>query len=354
MTLSAAPPTSAATNSPTHTRAAMLYGAKDLRTTELEIPVLGDNDVLVQVAAVGVCGSDMHYYDAGKNGQNILRQPTVLGHEAAGVVVAAGPASTVAVGTRVAVEPAIGCGNCETCRNGDYNICPTGTCFGSPPTHGTMTEFLVAPTRAVHPLPASIDTVIGSMIEPLAVAVWAVQRAQVRIGHSVLVTGAGPIGLLVAQVARAAGATSITVTDINDDRLAVAIEIGATRTINTATTPLGEIPTYDRVIECTGIPPVLWSTIRTVKPHGRVTVVGQAAPTVDGLPLAFLQRFEIDLVTAFRYAHAFPKAIALVESGAVNIERIVTGRFALDQAADAVQAPVKDPRHLKVVVTPQP
>jgi L-iditol 2-dehydrogenase len=98
---------------------------------------------------------------------------------------------------------------------------------------------------------------------------------------------------------------------------------------------------------------VLWSTIRTVNPHGRVTVVGQAAPSVDGLPLAHLQRYEIDLVTAFRYAHAFPIAIALVESGAVHINRIVTGRFPLDQAADAVQAPVKDPRHLKVVVTPQ-
>jgi L-iditol 2-dehydrogenase len=353
MTLTAAPPSPVPSTLPAQTRAAMLYGARDLRTTELEIPALRGDDVLVQVAAVGVCGSDMHYYDTGRNGQNILRQPTVLGHEAAGVIVAAGPASTVAVGTRVAVEPAIGCGNCDTCRNGDYNICPTGTCFGSPPTHGTMTEYLVAPSRAVHPLPHSIDTVTGSMIEPLAVAVWAVQRAQIRLGHSVLVTGAGPIGLLVSQVARAAGATEVTVTDINDDRLAVAAELGATRTINTATTGLGETPYYERVIECTGIPAVLWSTIATVKPHGRVTVVGQAAPSVDGLPLAFLQRYEIDLVTAFRYAHAFPKAVALVSSGAVNIDRIITGRFTLDEAADAVQAPGKDPRHLKVVVTPQ-
>jgi L-iditol 2-dehydrogenase len=216
-----------------------------------------------------------------------------------------------------------------------------------------MTQYLVAPSRAVHPLPETIDTVTGSMIEPLAVAVWAVQRAQINIGHRVLVTGAGPIGLLVTQVARAAGATEITVTDINDDRLAVAAELGATRTINTATTPLDDIPVQDRVIECTGIPAVLWSTIRTVAPHGRVTVVGQAAPTVDGLPLAFLQRYEIDLVTAFRYANAFPTAIALVESGAVDINRIITGRYTLDQAADAVQAPVNDPRHLKVVVTPQ-
>lgn len=353
MTTTTSPNARATMTRPVTTRAAMLYGARDLRTAELDIPALGKNDVLVQVAAVGVCGSDMHYYAAGRNGQNILRQPMVLGHEAAGTVVATGAAATIAIGTRVAVEPAIGCGTCQTCRSGDYNICPTGTCFGSPPTHGTMTQYLVAPGRAVHPLPDSIDIETGSMIEPLAVAVWAVQRAQVRIGHRVLVTGAGPIGLLVTQVAKAAGATAITVTDINDDRLAVAAELGATTTINTATAVLGETPTHDRVIECTGIPTVLWSAIRTVKPHGRVTVVGQAAPTVDGLPLAFLQRFEIDLVTAFRYAHAFPTAIALVESGAVDIARIVTGRFPLDQAADAVQAPVNDPRHLKVVVLPQ-
>lgn len=338
---------------PTTTRAAVLHGAGDLRTTELPIPALGPDDVLIQVAAVGVCGSDMHYFAHGRNGTNVLRQPTVLGHEAAGTVVAAGAAAPVAVGTAVAVEPAVGCGTCRTCREGDYNVCPTGRCFGSPPTHGVMTQYLLAPARAVHPLPDEIDLITGALIEPLAVAVWAVRRAQVGLGHRVLVTGAGPIGLLVAQVARAAGAAEVTVTDVNDDRLAVAAALGATHTRNTRTAPLVEEPTYDRVLDCTGVPAVVWSAIRTVRPHGRVTVVGQAAPTVDGLPLGYLQRYEIDLVTAFRYAHAFPTAIALAASGAVDITRLITGRFPLDQAALAVQAPGTDPRHLKVLVLPQ-
>ena len=317
------------------------------------MPELGPSDVLVRVAAVGVCGSDMHYFADGRNGTNVLRQPTVLGHEAAGVIVAAGPDAPHPVGTAVAVEPAVGCGTCRTCREGNYNVCPTGRCFGSPPTHGVMTQYLVAPARAVHPLPDSIDPVTGAMIEPLAVAVWAVQRAQVGLGHRVLVTGAGPIGLLVAQVARAAGAAEVVVTDVNDDRLAVAAELGATRTINTRTHPLPEEPTYDRALDCTGVPAVVWSAIRTVRPHGRVTVVGQAAPSVDGLPLGYLQRYEIDLVTAFRYAHAFPTAIALAAAGAVDITRLITGRFPLDEAARAVRAPVEDPRHLKVLVLPQ-
>jgi L-iditol 2-dehydrogenase len=338
---------------PTTTRAARLYGARDLRVEEVDVPPVGPDEVMVAVAAVGVCGSDMHYYAAGRNGQNILRQPTVLGHEASGVVIAAGASSGVQTGTRVAVEPAVGCGVCPTCRSGRYNICPDGTCLGSPPTNGTMSEYIVVPARAVHPLPAGIDTIAGAMIEPLAVAVWAVQRAQVRLGHRVLITGAGPIGILVAQAARASGATEIVMTDVNDDRLAMATTFGVTRVINTSREEL-DIADMDRVLECSAVPAALWSAIKTVRPGGRVTVVGQAAPSVDGLPLAHLQRYEIDLVTAFRYAHAYPTALALVASGAVDIERVITGRFTLDDTAEALQAPVVDPRHLKVVVTPTP
>jgi len=338
---------------PTTTRAARLYGARDLRVEELELPPMGPDEVMVAVAAVGVCGSDMHYYDAGRNGQNVLRHPTVLGHEASGVVIAAGATSGFETGTRVAVEPAVGCGVCPTCRSGRYNICPVGTCFGSPPTNGTMADYIVVPARALHALPASIDTITGAMIEPLSVAVWAVQRAQVRLGHRILITGAGPIGILAAQVARAAGATEVIMTDVNDDRLTMATKFGATRVINTSRDELN-VTDMDRALECTAVPAVLWSAIKTVRPGGRVTVVGQAAPSVDGLPLAYLQRYEVDLVAAFRYAHAYPTAISLVETGAVDIERIITGRFDLDDTAEALQAPVIDPRHLKVVVTPSP
>ena len=222
-------------------------------------------------------------------------------------------------------------GTCETCRSGDYNICPTGTCFGSPPTHGTMTQYLVAPSRAVHPLPDSIDTVTGSMIEPLAVAVWAVQRAQVGIGHRVLVTGAGPIGLLVTQVARAAGATEITVTDINDDRLAVAAELGATRTINTATTRLGETPEYDRVIECTGHPAgavVDHPDRQTTRPgHRRRAGRAQRRRPSAGHPAA-LTRSIWSPHSVMPTPSPSPSRSSI--PGAVNIDRIVTGRFGLD------------------------
>jgi L-iditol 2-dehydrogenase len=325
---------------PDSTRAAVLHGPKDLRIEHLPLRSPGPDEVLVAVEAVGVCGSDMHYFASGRNGQNVLRQPTVLGHEAAGVV--------VATGTRVAVEPAVGCGSCPVCRRGGYNLCPTGTCFGSPPTHGTITEYLIAPARAVHPLPDTISTELGALVEPLAVAVHAVRRANVHFGQRVLVTGAGPIGILVAQVARAAGA-EVVITDVNDDRLAQAARFGAT--INTATTEL-DLHDMDRLLECSAHPAALWQGIRALGPGARATVVGQAAPSVDGLPLAYLQRWEIDLSTAFRYADAFPAAIALAASGRVDLAGILTGRFPLDQAEDALRAPGLDPRHLKVVIRP--
>jgi L-iditol 2-dehydrogenase len=338
-------------STPTVTRAAVLHGPEDLRIEQIPLPPLGPRDVLVAVDAVGVCGSDMHYFTHGRNGQNVLRQPMVLGHEAAGIVTAAGPDAGLPVGTRVAIEPAVGCGTCPTCRSGRYNICPTGTCFGSPPTHGTLAEYVVAPRHAVHPLPDAIPLELGAMIEPLAVAVWAVQRADIRPGHRVLITGAGPIGVLVAQVAAAAGATEIVVTDINDARLARALELGATAVLNTAHEP-PDLSGMDRLLECSAHPAALWQGIRTLGPATRATVVGQAAPSVDGLPLAFLQRWEIDLVTAFRYAHAFPTAIALVEAGRVDVAAVVTGRFPLEDAADALRAPGQDPTHLKVVIRP--
>jgi L-iditol 2-dehydrogenase len=208
----------------------------------------------------------------------------------------------------------------------------------------------VVPEAALHELPAGIPAEIGAAIEPLAVAVWAVERAQVQPGHRVLITGAGPIGLLVSQVAAANGAAEVVVTDVNDDRLALAAKFGATRTINTATAPL-DLENMDRLIECSGNTQALAAGIQTLAPAARATVVGQARPTVDGIPLGFLQRYEIDLVTAFRYANAFPTAIELASSGKVDLRSIITSTYPLAEAGAALTAPVKDPTNLKVLIT---
>ncbi|MHC6220856.1 NAD(P)-dependent alcohol dehydrogenase [Arthrobacter sp. MMS24-S77] len=335
---------------PLATEAAVLHGAGDIRIERKALKPLGPNDVLVEMRSGGICGSDMHYFADGRNGTNILRQPTVLGHEGAGVVVAAGEAVSVAAGTAVVIEPALPCRKCPTCLSGRYNLCPTGTCFGSPPTDGLFARHVVVPEAALHELPDSIPAEIGAAIEPLAVAVWAVERAQVQAGHRVLITGAGPIGLLVAQVAASRGASEVIVTDVNDDRLAVAAAFGATRTINTSATVL-ELKDMDRLIECSGNTHALADGIQTLAPAARATVVGQARPTVDGIPLGFLQRYEIDLVTAFRYSNAFPTAIQLAASGVVDLRSIITSTFPLANVEAALTAPVTDPTNLKVLIT---
>jgi L-iditol 2-dehydrogenase len=344
------PATSPQTTVPVTTEAALLHGAGDIRLEQLPLRALEPGEVMVEIKSGGICGSDMHYFADGRNGSNELRQPTVLGHEAAGVVVAAGVQTTTAIGTSVVIEPAVPCRNCPSCESGRYNVCPTGTCFGSPPTHGLFARHVVAPESTLHELPDNVPAEIGAAIEPLAVAVWAVERAQVRAGDRVLITGAGPIGLLVAQVAAANGAAEIIVTDINDDRLAVAAKIGATRIINTAREEL-DVSGLDRLIECSGNTAALISGIKTLGPAARATVVGQARPTVDGIPLAYLQRYEIDLVTAFRYANAFPTAIELARSGKVDLRAIITGTFPLADVASALVAPSTDPTHLKVLLS---
>jgi L-iditol 2-dehydrogenase len=335
---------------PAGTEAAVLHGAGDLRIEHKPLKELGPNDVLVEMRSGGICGSDMHYFADGRNGTNVLRQPTVLGHEGAGVVIAAGTAATIAAGTAVVIEPALPCRSCSTCLSGRYNLCPSGTCFGSPPTHGLFARHVVVPEAALHELPEAIPAEIGAAIEPLAVAVWAVERALVQAGHRVLITGAGPIGLLVAQVAAARGASEIVVTDVNDDRLAVAAKFGATRAVNTAAAAL-DLKGMDRLIECSGNTRALADGIQTLAPAARATVVGQARPTVDGIPLGFLQRYEIDLVTAFRYANAFPTAIELASSGRVDLRSIITSTYPLADAAAALTAPVTDPTNLKVLIT---
>ncbi|MBD1540483.1 NAD(P)-dependent alcohol dehydrogenase [Arthrobacter sp. S13_S34] len=343
-------PQDARTDLPTITEAAVLHAALDIRIENKALPPLGPTDVLVEMRSGGICGSDMHYYADGRNGTNVLTQPTVLGHEGAGMVIAAGPDASLAAGTAVVIEPALPCRDCPTCLSGRYNVCPSGTCFGSPPTDGLFARHVVVPEAALHVLPDSVPAEIGAAIEPLAVAVWAVERAQVQAGHRVLITGAGPIGLLVSQVAAAKGAVEVVVTDVNDDRLALASKFGATRTINTATATL-DLDNMDRLIECSGNIHALAGGIRTLAPATRATVVGQARPTVDGIPLGFLQRYEIDLVTAFRYADAFPTAIELASSGAVDLAAIITATYPLEQVTTALTAPVTDPTNLKVLIT---
>ncbi|SCG11805.1 L-iditol 2-dehydrogenase [Streptomyces sp. MnatMP-M27] len=304
----------------------------------------------MEIGAVGLCGSDLHYYAHGENGPNVLRSPTALGHEAAGTVL--GDGGPLPAGTRVAIEPAIPCGRCHACRAGRYNQCPHGHCFGSPPTDGALTGHLTVPAEFAHPLPGDLPLGSGALIEPLAVALHAVRRGNVAAGDRVLVTGAGPIGLLVLQAARAVGAGETVVTDINPGRLAHAHRLGADRTLDTSREPLPQEPLFDIALDCSGIEAALTAAAHAVRPGGTLVAVGNPPRPRTTLPLAWMQRQEHSLVTAFRYAGEFPAAVSLAAAGRVDLESLITSRFPLERSADAFRTALCDPAQLKVVIEP--
>jgi L-iditol 2-dehydrogenase len=330
--------------------AAVLYGPEDLRTERLPREPLGDGQVRVQVRGVGVCGSDVHYYAHGRNGTNVVGASAVLGHEGFGVITEVGPGVPGGrIGNRVAVEPASPCGQCPVCRAGRYNVCPSGTCLGSPPTGGLLRTHVVVAGDFAHDLPGTIPDAVAPLIEPLAVACWACRRARVNAGHRVLVTGAGPIGLLTAAVLRAGGA-DVVISEAEGARLEIAARMGVGRVVSSRD-PLPE-RAFDRLVECSGAPAAL-AAISALRPGGVAALVGTPAAEAP-VPLGWLHRWEIDLVPCFRYGPGgFAAAITLAAQGTVPLHQFVTARYPLGDAAAALRIAMADRRQLKVVVEPQ-
>ncbi len=202
-------------------RVSVLDPDLSLRIEEREIPEPGPDEVLIQVKSVGVCGSDIHYFEHGRIADFIVEQPLVLGHEASGVVSAVGANVTdLDVGTTVAMEPGVPCGRCKECRAGRYNLCPDVAFFATPPIDGAFCEYVILPRDFVHPVPSHVSYDAAALVEPLSVGVWACQKANVSLGTRVLITGGGPIGAICALVARSRGANVVAVTDVNGDRRA--------------------------------------------------------------------------------------------------------------------------------------
>ena len=331
-------------------RAAVLYAPGDLRVEDRPTPEPGPREVLVEVAAVGVCGSDVHYYEHGRIGSHVVRSPLVLGHESAGRVVALGAgAAKHAVGDRVTLEPGVPCGRCRECRAGRYNLCRDVRFFATPPFDGAFANFVTIHEDFAFTLPDSVSDEAGALMEPLSVGIWACRKAGVAPGDRVLITGAGPIGLLALQCALAFGATAVTITDVSDERLELARRLGATRALR-AGEDAGEA---DALIECSGHPAALAAGVAAVRPAGTAVVVGMGPEEDASVPLSLIQNREIWLTGTFRYANTYPTAIALVAEGRVDPEAIVTGRYGLDDAEAALRAGREDPANVKAMVVPR-
>ncbi|MEC3980235.1 NAD(P)-dependent alcohol dehydrogenase [Amycolatopsis sp. H20-H5] len=332
-------------------KVSVLNGVRDVTLERRPVPVPGPREVLVKVAAVGTCGSDVHYYEHGRIGDHVVRAPLVLGHEPGGVVVAAGARATRhEVGTRVALEPGVPCSACAQCKAGRYNLCPDMRFFGTPPFDGAFCEYVVLREDFAHPIPDRLSDEAAGLLEPLSVGVWASRKARVGPGSRVLITGAGPIGLVATQAARAFGAAEIVVTDVNRKRLHVAEELGA-HGIHADDLADSDFEP-DVLLECSGNGRATAQGIRKVGRAGRVVLVGMGGDEL-ALPLSHLQNFELELTGTFRYANTWPTAISLATSGEIDLDRLVTHRFGLDDVEQALTIGARDDSVIKAVVLPQ-
>jgi L-iditol 2-dehydrogenase len=330
-------------------RLAVLHAPGDVRLEERPVPEPGPREVLVEIAAVGVCGSDVHYFEHGRIGPYVVTSPLVLGHESAGRVAALGPGATRhAVGDRVTLEPGVPCGGCRECRAGRYNLCRDVRFFATPPIDGAFARFVVIHEDFAFALPDGVSDDAGALMEPLSVGIWACRKASVSAGDRVLVTGAGPIGLLAMQTALAFGATEVTVTDVSPQRLEIARRTGATRAL-AAGDDVGEV---DALIECSGHPAALSAGIAALRPAGTAVVVGMGPTEEATVPLSLIQNREIWLTGVFRYSNTYPTAIALVSEGRVDLDAIVTGHYDLDDTEAALRSSREDPGNIKAVVVP--
>lgn len=329
--------------------AAVMTGIGHIELQQRPMPQAAPGSAVVKIHAVGVCGSDTTYYRHGRIGDWVVDGDIILGHEAAGEIVEIGEGvSHLAVGDRVAIEPGTPCRQCDQCRAGRYHLCPDLVFLATPPYDGALVQYIALDARNLFPIPEDMTFEQAAMVEPLSVGLWACQRASLQPGDDVLVTGAGPVGVLAAQAALALGARSVTISDVSPFRLEVA------RSLGLATEEAGapSAATFDVLLECSGAPGVLAAGMDRLREAGRAAMIGLPKESVE-LPLSFLNKNEITLALVNRYQNTWPLGIALIASGRVKVEGLQTHSFPLGQTAAALEIGSTDPRSLKAIIYPQ-
>jgi 2-desacetyl-2-hydroxyethyl bacteriochlorophyllide A dehydrogenase len=341
-------------------RAGVIHGPGDLRMEVRVVPTPGRGEAVVAIGAVGICGSDLGYFTG--RSKYTVKHPFVLGHEAAGTIVAlgtAGPstgAHQLAVGSRVAIVPGVSCAQCVRCGEGLDNLCERVRYLGSaatdPPVDGAMQERICIPLKQLIGLPPKVSIAVGALLEPLAVAEHAVRRAEVG-GSAVLIMGGGAIGQLVAQVARAAGAKQIALCEVRPRRRALAAEHG----VDVVATPaeleqlIARGQTYDVVLDATGNPAAIDLCLRAAAPgRGRVVLIGNL-PAGEGLPAESLARAEAWATATFRFPGGLRRALSLINGG-LDIEWLVEEVVAMSDLHAAMEIALGDDPPIKIQVRP--
>jgi len=339
--------------------ALVIHAPGDLRVEDIPTPDVGANQLRVRVRCGGICGSDLHYYQHGGFGTIRVKEPMVLGHEVAGVIDAVGAnVTTFAPGERIAVSPSQPCGLCRYCQQGLQNHCLDMRYYGSamrtPHVQGAFRQEIVVETHQAHRLAASVSDSEGAMVEPLSVALHAVNRAGSLLGKSVLVTGCGPIGALVIVAARRAGATRIVATDVSAYTLGKALKVGADEVINVAEEPEGlsrfmaDKGQFDVLFEASGNERALRGAFDALRPRGIIVQVGLGGEMT--LPINTIVAKEFDLRGAFRFHEEFATAVELLNKGLVDVKPLISATLSYRDSARAFALAADRSQAMKVLL----
>lgn len=311
---------------------------------------LGPRDVRIQIHTVGICGSDVHYYTHGRIGPFIVNAPMILGHEASGKVIEVGADVTrLKVGDRVCMEPGIPDPNSRATRQGMYNLDPAVRFWATPPIHGVLRPTVVHPADFTFKLPDNVSYAEGAMVEPLAVGMHAAAKARVVPGDLAVVIGAGPIGMVTALAALAAGCARVVLADTQQPKLDIGAKLGPIRPVNVLTEDLAPVVAdlsdnwgADIVFECSGNEKAAAAVFDPLAPGGRVVFVGMPlAPIAYDVVAAQIKEARVEHV--FRYAHVYPRALALMGSGKIDVKPLITDKFAFSDSVRAFDFAVKMP-----------
>ncbi|MBD5162886.1 MAG: NAD(P)-dependent alcohol dehydrogenase [Oscillibacter sp.] len=340
-------------------RVAVMEGIGKMGYTRRPIPVPKADEVLVKLEYVGICGSDMHYYETGAIGDYVVKPPFVLGHEPGGTVVEVGSnVKHLRVGDKVALEPGKTCGHCEFCRQGKYNLCPDVVFFATPPVDGVFQEYVAHEAALCFKLPDNVSTLEGALIEPLAVGFHAANQGGAHAGQTAVVMGAGCIGLVSMMALKAQGVSRVYVVDVMSRRLDKALELGADGVINgkeedavEAVRRLTGGAGCDLVIETAGTEITTRQAVHMTKKGAAIVLVGYSKTGEITLPMSLALDKELTFKTVFRYRHIYPMAIDSVAAGKVNLKGIVTDIFDFDDIQNAMDRSVADKANIvKAVV----
>lgn len=315
-------------------------------------PVPKNDEVLIKVKSVGICGSDIHYWEHGKIGSFIVREPLILGHEFSGEIVECGAkVCGLNPGDLVVVEPGEVCGKCEACRTGRYNICPDMKFYATPPYDGALREYVAFDSSFVFKVPEGIEPEMATLAEPISVGVFSAKSVKVGLGDKVIIYGSGVIGLCCIISAFASGAGEVVATDIREERLQFAKEVGASAVFNSLKDTSEEFNYYfDVAFECSGISACLIDASKKLKWGGKIAALGFNINTTQEAPIAEMIIKEQQLIPTFRYANVFPAALNILLKNRDIFKKFITHRFSFNDAEKAFITARDDKKAVKVLI----